>query len=146
MGRPSFPTGSHAGDPGAVAPTGGQAFWRGAWCRRASYVAAVEEDGRLGRPCHSTDIRVGIDLLYDSTAYAACCTASPRSARARSSPTSWRPRVSDDDSTLWTRLVDVLAHVRHAAVLLSGYPCEEADRWLADGAAGDEAHGCVARR
>jgi DNA adenine methylase len=34
----------------------------------------------------------------------------------------------DDDGTLWARLVDALAEVRHAAVILSGYPCEEAER------------------
>lgn len=34
----------------------------------------------------------------------------------------------DDDGTLWDRLVDVLADVRHARVLLSGYPCDEAER------------------
>jgi DNA adenine methylase len=34
----------------------------------------------------------------------------------------------DDDGTLWTRLVDVLLEVQHAAVILSGYPCDEAER------------------
>jgi len=34
----------------------------------------------------------------------------------------------DDDGTLWPRLVDTLLEVRHAAVILSGYPCEEAER------------------
>jgi DNA adenine methylase len=34
----------------------------------------------------------------------------------------------DDDGALWDRLVDVLAEIRHAAVLLSGYPCEQAER------------------
>lgn len=34
----------------------------------------------------------------------------------------------DDDGTLWPRLVDALLDVRHAAVILSGYPCEEAER------------------
>lgn len=34
----------------------------------------------------------------------------------------------DDDGELWSRLVDALLEVRHAAVVLSGYPCEEADR------------------
>lgn len=33
----------------------------------------------------------------------------------------------DDDGELWPRLIEVLADVRHAAVLLSGYPCPEAD-------------------
>lgn len=33
----------------------------------------------------------------------------------------------DDDGTLWARLVAVLAEVRHAAVVLSGYPCDEAE-------------------
>ena len=33
----------------------------------------------------------------------------------------------DDDGDLWERLVAVLADVRHAAVILSGYPCPEAD-------------------
>lgn len=33
----------------------------------------------------------------------------------------------DDDGTLWTRLVDVLSGIEHASVILSGYPCEEAD-------------------
>jgi site-specific DNA-adenine methylase len=35
--------------------------------------------------------------------------------------------VDDDDGTLWTRLVAALAEVQHAAVILSGYPCEEAE-------------------
>jgi DNA adenine methylase len=34
----------------------------------------------------------------------------------------------DDDGTLWDRLVEVLAEIRHAAVILSGYPCEQAAR------------------
>lgn len=34
----------------------------------------------------------------------------------------------DDDGTLWARLVDVLLEVEHAAVILSGYPCDEAER------------------
>lgn len=33
----------------------------------------------------------------------------------------------DDDGTLWDRLVPVLSDVKHAAVILSGYPCDEAD-------------------
>jgi hypothetical protein len=33
----------------------------------------------------------------------------------------------DDDGTLWDRLVEVLADIRHAAVILSGYPCRQAD-------------------
>lgn len=33
----------------------------------------------------------------------------------------------DDHAKLWPRLVEVLSHVEHAAVLLSGYPCPEAD-------------------
>lgn len=33
----------------------------------------------------------------------------------------------DDDGTLWPRLCEVLADVRYAAVVLSGYPCEAAD-------------------
>jgi DNA adenine methylase len=33
----------------------------------------------------------------------------------------------DDDGTLWSRLVEVLRPIEHAAVILSGYPCEEAD-------------------
>jgi DNA adenine methylase len=33
----------------------------------------------------------------------------------------------DQDPTLWARLVIALAEVRHAAVILSGYPCEEAE-------------------
>jgi DNA adenine methylase len=32
-----------------------------------------------------------------------------------------------DDADLWARLVPVLAEVRHAAVILSGYPCDEAE-------------------
>jgi DNA adenine methylase len=36
--------------------------------------------------------------------------------------------IDDDDGTLWPRLVDTLLEVRHAAVILSGYPCDEADR------------------
>jgi DNA adenine methylase len=35
--------------------------------------------------------------------------------------------VDDDDGTLWTRLAAVLQEVQHASVILSGYPCEEAD-------------------
>lgn len=34
----------------------------------------------------------------------------------------------DDDGTLWDRLVDVLLEVKHASVILSGYPCPEAER------------------
>lgn len=34
----------------------------------------------------------------------------------------------DDDGSLWTQLVDVLLEIEYAAVILSGYPCEEADR------------------
>lgn len=33
----------------------------------------------------------------------------------------------DDDGTLWTRLVDALLELRHARVILSGYPCDQAD-------------------
>lgn len=33
----------------------------------------------------------------------------------------------DDDGTLWPRLVKVLADVKRAAVILSGYPCPEGD-------------------
>jgi DNA adenine methylase len=33
----------------------------------------------------------------------------------------------DAEGDLWPRLVDVLAGLEHAAVLLSGYPCEEAE-------------------
>lgn len=33
----------------------------------------------------------------------------------------------DADTDLWPRLCDTLANVEHAAVILSGYPCEEAD-------------------
>lgn len=33
----------------------------------------------------------------------------------------------DDDGTLWARLVEALAEIQHAAVILSGYPCPEAD-------------------
>jgi DNA adenine methylase len=33
-----------------------------------------------------------------------------------------------DKADLWDRLVDVLGEVRHASVLLSGYPCEAAER------------------
>lgn len=33
----------------------------------------------------------------------------------------------DDTEGLWLRLVEVLAGLKHAMVLLSGYPCEEAD-------------------
>lgn len=35
-----------------------------------------------------------------------------------------RQYVHDDDGTLWTRLVEVLNGIEHAAVVLSGYPCE----------------------
>ena len=34
----------------------------------------------------------------------------------------------DDAEALWEGLVDVLLEVKHAAVILSGYPCEEAGR------------------
>lgn len=34
----------------------------------------------------------------------------------------------DDDGLLWSRLVDALLEVERAAVILSGYPCEEAER------------------
>jgi DNA adenine methylase len=34
----------------------------------------------------------------------------------------------DDDGTLWEKLVDVLLDVQHARVILSGYPCVEAER------------------
>ena len=34
----------------------------------------------------------------------------------------------DGYQTLWSELVDVLADVRHAAVILSGYPCDEVER------------------
>lgn len=34
----------------------------------------------------------------------------------------------DDDGTLWARLVDALLELRHARVILSGYPCDEASR------------------
>jgi DNA adenine methylase len=34
----------------------------------------------------------------------------------------------DDAEALWPQLVDVLRAVEHAAVILSGYPCEAADR------------------
>lgn len=34
---------------------------------------------------------------------------------------------AEDDDGLWARLVAVLAEVRHAAVILSGYPCDEAN-------------------
>jgi DNA adenine methylase len=34
----------------------------------------------------------------------------------------------DDDGALWSRLVDALLAVEHAAVVLSGYPCEETER------------------
>lgn len=34
----------------------------------------------------------------------------------------------DDDGTLWARLVEALLGVEHAAVILSGYPCADAER------------------
>jgi DNA adenine methylase len=34
----------------------------------------------------------------------------------------------DDPGDLWNRLVDVLREVKHARVILSGYPCAEAER------------------
>lgn len=34
----------------------------------------------------------------------------------------------DDDGTLWPRLVETLGGVRHARVILSGYPCRETDK------------------
>lgn len=34
----------------------------------------------------------------------------------------------DDDGTLWPRLIEALRAVENAAVILSGYPCPEADR------------------
>lgn len=33
----------------------------------------------------------------------------------------------DDDGTLWTRLTPILKAVEHASVILSGYPCPEAE-------------------
>jgi DNA adenine methylase len=38
-----------------------------------------------------------------------------------------RQYVHDDDGTLWARLVEVLSGIQHAAVILSGYPCPEAE-------------------
>jgi DNA adenine methylase len=35
--------------------------------------------------------------------------------------------VDDHDGTLWARLVPVLQQIEHAAVILSGYPCDEAE-------------------
>ncbi len=46
------------------------------------------------------------------------------------SPGRVRPKhgyAVDDDGTLWARLVAALAGVKHAAVILSGYPCVEAE-------------------
>lgn len=36
--------------------------------------------------------------------------------------------VDDSDGTLWDRLVDVLGEVGQASVILSGYPCDAAER------------------
>lgn len=36
--------------------------------------------------------------------------------------------AEDDHAHLWPRLVDALLEVQHARVLLSGYPCDDADR------------------
>jgi DNA adenine methylase len=38
-----------------------------------------------------------------------------------------RQYVHDDDGALWSRLVEVLRPITRAAVILSGYPCPEAD-------------------
>jgi len=37
-------------------------------------------------------------------------------------------RYRVDDGALWDRLVEVMAEIRRAAVILSGYPCEQAER------------------
>jgi DNA adenine methylase len=39
----------------------------------------------------------------------------------------------DDAECLWPRLVETLLEVEHAAVILSGYPCEAADRLILAG-------------
>lgn len=39
----------------------------------------------------------------------------------------------DDDGALWPRLRDILLAVRHAAVILSGYPCEQTAALEQDG-------------
>lgn len=49
----------------------------------------------------------------------------PYALHTRSAPD--RKYVHDDDGTLWSRLVEVLRAVEHADVILSGYPCPEAD-------------------
>lgn len=50
----------------------------------------------------------------------------PYTGALRTEPT--KGYAVDDDGTLWARLVDVLLDVRHAAVIVSGYPCPEAER------------------
>lgn len=49
----------------------------------------------------------------------------PYSLLTRSAPD--RKYVHDDDGTLWERLVEVLRGIEHADVILSGYPCPEAE-------------------
>ncbi len=50
----------------------------------------------------------------------------PYTGALRTEPT--KGYTVDNDGTLWTRLVDTLLAVEHAAVILSGYPCAEAER------------------
>lgn len=49
----------------------------------------------------------------------------PYTGDLRTQPT--KGYAVDGDATLWTRLVEALGEVEHAAVILSGYPCDEAD-------------------
>lgn len=55
-------------------------------------------------------------LIYCDPPYALTTRAAPD-----------RQYVHDDDGTLWKRLVEVLAGVEHAAVIVSGYPCSEVE-------------------
>lgn len=52
----------------------------------------------------------------------------PHRLRARGAPAGGSHGYNvDDDGMLWTRLVEALSNVRYASVVLSGYPCDEAD-------------------
>jgi hypothetical protein len=59
----------------------------------------------------------GDALIYIDPPYAGPLRVSPEKGYA-----------VDDDGTLWSRLVEVLGEIRHAAVILSGYPCADAER------------------
>lgn len=49
----------------------------------------------------------------------------PMSTRNRTDSGRWRAYHHEVTDTLWADLILVLAEIKHAAVLLSGYPCDE---------------------